>query len=46
MENPKICCVCSTAGSEFRCECKAVFYCGLECQKAHWSKHKKECSVD
>jgi hypothetical protein len=23
-----------------------VFYCGLGCQKADWSRHRKECSWD
>jgi tetratricopeptide (TPR) repeat protein len=44
MENPKICCVCETAGSAHRCACKAVFYCGPECQQADWSKHQKVCT--
>jgi len=25
--------------------CKAVWYCGKECQKKHWKVHKKECKV-
>jgi tetratricopeptide (TPR) repeat protein len=45
MDNPNICCVCATA-ADSRCACQAEFYCGQLCQKAHWSKHKKECSVD
>ena len=27
-----------------RCSgCRAVWYCGVECQKLHWKAHKKEC---
>jgi hypothetical protein len=25
--------------------CKAVTYCNVKCQKAHWSKHKKACKL-
>jgi hypothetical protein len=28
----------------FRCSrCKNVYYDSVECQRAHWSAHKKEC---
>lgn len=28
-----------------RCsKCKYVFYCSKNCQKSHWTLHKKECS--
>jgi len=26
-------------------KCKEISYCSKKCQKAHWSKHKKECKT-
>ncbi len=26
-----------------RCPCKGAYYCGRECQKAHWGLHKGGC---
>lgn len=41
----KCCHVCGRTGDMKKCaRCKAVFYCGAECQKKHWPEHKKECS--
>ena len=45
MENPKICSMCDETGSEFRCACKGVYYCSVQCQKEGWSAHKPNCYV-
>ena len=39
------CAYCGKQGTGFkRCSaCKQVSYCGGECQKAGWKKHKKTC---
>ena len=26
-------------------KCKGVYYCNVDCQRAHWKKHKIECSI-
>jgi len=28
-----------------RCQCKAVNYCNVGCQRANWRQHKEVCSV-
>ncbi|GLE02220.1 hypothetical protein PINS_up011058 [Pythium insidiosum] len=50
MENPELrrCAHCdkkAPKGSELkRCtRCKCTFYCGAECQRAHWKDHKISC---
>jgi tetratricopeptide (TPR) repeat protein len=45
LANPKICGDCQKPGCELKCACKLVFYCGKECQKAHWPIHKKDCRL-
>jgi hypothetical protein len=44
----KICGHCGKAAADGhelkKCPCKAVRYCGDECQKAHWSHHKTSCT--
>lgn len=41
--NAKICANCGDE-AESRCsKCKAVFYCGRECQRNHYAKHVHEC---
>ena len=35
-----------TAESKFACSrCRAAFYCGEPCQKAHWRAHKPGCAA-
>ena len=29
----------------YKCACRNIFYCSIECQRAHWSSHKKVCST-
>ena len=46
--NSTMCCAgCGIAGVDDvklkRCACKLVQYCGIECQREHRPKHKKEC---
>lgn len=40
-----ICSTCSAPGkSLLKCgQCRSVFYCNTNCQKAHWKVHKKTC---
>ena len=41
--NSKLCFVCSCP-CIMRCSrCKLVFYCGRDCQAAHWKSHKTVC---
>ena len=48
-ENHKLCCsLCEKAPVEgkklLKCGgCGLAFYCGVECQKAHWKEHKANC---
>jgi len=37
------CCVCGHAKSQRCTGCYIVWYCGAECQKEDWSKHKASC---
>ncbi|KAK3733096.1 hypothetical protein QZH41_017437, partial [Actinostola sp. cb2023] len=40
----KCCTVCGENKSVKRCApCKKVGYCSIDCQKIHWSTHKKHC---
>ena len=45
MEKGKSCCwVCKKENCVLRCgRCRRVFYCGVKCQKKHWSEHKHHC---
>ena len=41
-----LCGHCGAADCEFRCSgCKAVWYCGRDCQKAHRKLHKADCKM-
>jgi len=38
------CATCWEAGAKLKCsKCLMVKYCNQECQKLHWSTHKKQC---
>jgi len=37
------CCVCGKAKSQRCTGCYIVWYCGAECQKEDWAKHKANC---
>ena len=40
----KCCRVCGANGRLKKCgRCEKVFYCGQECQKKDWTRHKSEC---
>ena len=43
----RVCVGCRGAGAtKLRCcPCKAVYYCGRECQRAHWEEHKRVCGA-
>lgn len=41
------CATCNASNPTTQCgRCKAVFYCGRDCQKAHWSSHRATCQVN
>ena len=39
----RICQVCTEKGTKRCLKCRVAFYCGSECQRADWTKHKKQC---
>jgi tetratricopeptide (TPR) repeat protein len=39
------CGYCGKERTTLRCPCKGESYCGVECQKAVWSQHKKTCTL-
>ena len=40
----KWCLGCTNKNANFKCsDCKAVYFCGKECQKKCWRIHKKHC---
>jgi hypothetical protein len=44
-----LCANCKVGGDKVRlsicCGCKAVYYCGAQCQKIDWPAHKKSCNT-
>jgi hypothetical protein len=45
VQNFKACVVCGTPDCKHTCPCKQALYCGQECQRKHWRKHKLTCAV-
>jgi hypothetical protein len=45
LHNPRLCGGCDSGGCELKCACKLVYYCGRECQKKDWPRHKKNCAA-
>jgi MYND finger len=42
--DPKSCAVCTSTRDPKKCaRCGEIYYCGKECQKADWKRHKGEC---
>lgn len=37
---------CDKPGTSSCGSCLMVLYCGSQCQKAHWTKHKPDCKSD
>ena len=43
-ETTNHCANCFKSDQSSRCNsCKSVWYCGRDCQKTHWKKHKEDC---
>ena len=41
-----LCVKCGKDGATKRCaRCRSAKYCSVECQKSHWSEHKKNCQA-
>lgn len=39
----KICANCTKICTQLCSQCKKIYYCSTDCQKAHWTIHKKDC---
>lgn len=40
----KVCAQCGKTGDDlYKCKCRGVRYCCIECSKAHWPMHKDTC---
>lgn len=45
-EDSQVCGACAEPNPSKRCsQCKQMSYCDVECQRLHWSSHKKFCKV-
>lgn len=45
MDVTRICPACGAGPCSFRCKCRLTFYCGPECQRKDWARHKRGCTV-
>jgi hypothetical protein len=46
LDDMRKCAACGTVAGDLRCaRCRKVFYCGKECQRAHWREHKADCGI-
>ena len=44
VEKGKACSNCGTTNCTLTCSrCKVIIYCGVDCQRSDWVRHKKEC---
>jgi hypothetical protein len=42
----RVCGGCKAPATRLRCcPCRAMYYCGRECQKAHWGEHRLVCGA-
>src|SRR5262249_32842895 len=39
------CANCGNTGAQNRCVCTQVYYCNKDCQRAHWTKHRSNCTA-
>ena len=40
-----VCCKCSALNAVLKCACLATYYCSSACQRAHYLKHKRDCTT-
>lgn len=41
--NDRMCNCCFLWGNHKKCGCGAAYYCGVQCQRADWDRHRPEC---